>query len=229
MYAGNIVKLRTKIKICGLTDAETATAAAEAGADFLGMVFASSKRQVTPKQALLLVEAVRKLEKQPRVVGVFVNTPDAEVNRIAGDVGLDIIQLSGGESADYCLKIQRPILKVIHVAAETTIEKVIREMIGFSRIKGINFLLDTKLTGVYGGTGKIFDSQIAGKAAARFPVFIAGGLTPENVGKLVVEVNPLGVDVSGGVEVNGRKDTGRIKKFIEAVRASEISLFKPGR
>lgn len=212
----------SKVKICGLRDEAHILAAAEAGADFVGMIFAPSKRQVTPEQAAELVKAVRNLEKPPAVVGVFVNTPASEVNRIADEYDLDLVQLSGDEDWQYCLEIDKPIIKVIHVADSDTVDSVVATIQeGFSILQGrdVMYLLDTKSDDTYGGTGQSFSRHVAAGVAGRMPVIIAGGLNPENVAGVVDEVHPWGVDVSSGVEIDGKKDIARIKEFISEVKA----------
>ena len=106
----------TRVKICGISDIESAIAASQAGTDYLGMVFASSRRQVSPEKALTIVEAVQQLDSHPQVVGVFVNKPAAAVNQIANYCKLDWVQLSSNESWDYCREIEMPLIKVFHIA-----------------------------------------------------------------------------------------------------------------
>jgi len=214
----------TKVKICGLSEIEHALAAAEAGADFLGLVFAPSRRQVSPEKALVVVEAIHELRPYPAVVGVFVNLAAQEVNDIAEYCRLDWVQLSGGESWQYCRGIKRPIIKVIHVSTGQTPDKILADIeMGYHLLarKGLICLLDSKVKNAYGGTGETFDWQLAREVLAKFPVLVAGGLTPANVGRLVKEIRPWGVDVSSGVETNGRKETSKIRAFVEAVRRAE--------
>ena len=217
----------TKVKICGLSQVEHALAATEAGADFLGLVFARSRRQVSPEHALPLVTAVHNLNPHPALVGVFANAAIEEVNRIADYCHLDWVQLSGDESGHYCRQIKRPIIKVIHVTESKTTTQIVAEIETVYKLNlkhDLICMLDTAAGNVYGGTGETFDWRLAEQIATSFPVIIAGGLTPENVGKLVQQVKPWGVDVSTGVETDGQKDIAKIREFLRTVRQAERNV-----
>ncbi len=210
----------TRIKICGLSGVEDAIA----GADFIGLVFAPGRRQISPDKARQLAEAFKRLSPVPEVVGVFVNSPVDEVNRTAAYCLLDRVQLSGNEDGDYCRRIERPLIKVVHVAATTEADHILEELEALRRLGLENepiYMLDTKTGGAFGGSGQVFDWRLAAAAAARFPVVIAGGLSPANVGRLIEQVKPWAVDVSSGVETNGLKDAAKIMNFIEAVRNAD--------
>jgi phosphoribosylanthranilate isomerase len=213
----------TRIKICGIKDKSDALAAVEAGADFIGLVLAPGRRQVSPTQAYEIASAIRKCGTPAKVVGVFVNAPAFQVNEIADFCTLDVVQLSGDESWKYCRKIVNPFIKAIRIGRES-IEDLCFELSAASKLlTGQRFmtLLDSKVEGKYGGAGQLFDWKLAQDVAAKFRVIVAGGLDSENVGTLVERVSPWGVDVSSGVETDGVKDTVKMRGFIEAVRKAD--------
>jgi len=214
----------TRIKICGIREEAHALVAVEAGADFIGLVFAPSRRQVSPQKALPIVEAVHGLNPRPSVVGVFVNLAAQEVNHIADYCQLDWVQLSGDETWQYCQELKKSIIKVIHVSSGQKTDEILADIeMGYQLLpeKELICLLDSQVGGAYGGTGQVFNWQLAREVSARFPVMIAGGLIPANVGQLVREVQPWGVDVSTGVESNGLKDASKIRAFVKAVRSTQ--------
>jgi len=214
----------TKINICGISQVDHALAVAEAGADFMSLVFATSKRRVSPDTAHQIVHALDGLKSCPLIVGVFVNTPVLEVNQLADSCGLDWIQLSGDESWEYCKQIQRPVIKVIRVTGTEDAERILTELSRGNRILGpeaFTCLLDSEVEGTYGGTGQSFDWKVAGKVARQYPLILAGGLSPESVKQAIKTVRPWGVDVSSGVETDGIKDVSKIKAFVRAVRRAD--------
>ncbi len=210
----------THVKICGIREESHAMVAIEAGAEFIGIVFAPSKRQLTPASAKRIVAAVKKKNSDVEVVGVFVNMPAIEINRIADFCELDWVQLSGDESWEYCRDITKPVIKTILIGKQSPAELCAEIIAGSRLLNGKRFmlLLDSQVEGAYGGTGITSDWILAHSIAEQFPVIIAGGLSPENVVSVLDIVSPWGVDVSSGVETDGVKNTERIRAFIEAVK-----------
>ncbi len=214
----------TRVKICGLKEKSHALAAAEAGADFVGLVFAPSQRQVTPAQAEKIAAAIKQSGCATEVVGVFVNMFAPAVNETAASCGLDWVQLSGNESWEYCRNITKPVIKVIRVSRRQSPREICTPLQEGAKILARRkhvYLLDPKVRGKYGGTGVTFNWKLAQPAAERFPVMVAGGLTPENVAQVIRMVAPWGVDVSSGVEVDEVKHNARIRAFIAAARRTD--------
>ena len=222
----------TLVKICGLREPAHALAAAEAGADFVGLVFAESRRRVTIEQARAIARALGEplaaagggaehieallRRKRPLVVGVFADAGAETINRTADAVGLDLLQLSGEEPWDMCDKLSRPVLRAVKVRDGTSAEEIIAA-IGPGAVP----LLDTHAEGALGGTGRPFDWAVAAEVARRFPIVLAGGLAAENVGEAVRRVRPWAVDVSSGVETDGVKDVEKICAFIAAAKEAD--------
>jgi phosphoribosylanthranilate isomerase len=221
----------TLVKICGVSDVKHARAAAALGADFIGMVFAPSSRQVTLGQAKRISEGLGKghsppisnpdtavilaaLDSQrPLLVGVFADQDADTINAISDDVGLDLIQLSGSEPWEICEHLKRPIFKCMKVRHGETAEQVMVHV-----HEGAVVLLDPYVEGTYGGTGRTLDWKVAAQIAQEMPTVLAGGLTPKNVGEAVRTVHPWAVDVSSGVETEGVKDGDKIRAFIAAAK-----------
>lgn len=204
------------VKICGLRSVEHALAAAAAGADMVGLVFAPSRRRVSTEQGAAIAAALRGLAgPRPRVVGLFVNEPPAVVLATAAAVGLDAAQLSGDEPPEDADALDMPLIKAVRMDGSA------REAAWVGRAgEGLALLVDAHVPGAYGGTGERADWGRAAELARRAPVLLAGGLTPENVAAAIAAVRPLGVDVSSGVETDGAKDSAKIGAFLEAARAA---------
>ena len=213
----------TRVKICGIREEAHALAAIEAGADFIGFIFTPTRRQVSPAKARDIVDAVKKSSSVIEPIGVFVDTPASEVNRIADFCGLDWVQLSGNESWEYCRQIARPIIKAIRIGQQLREEINAELTVGLKTVSAqrVIILLDSQVEGKYGGTGITFNWGLAQQVAKEFPVIIAGGLNPKNVAQAIKIATPWGVDVSSGVETDGTKDIAKIKAFIEAVRRTD--------
>jgi phosphoribosylanthranilate isomerase len=213
----------TLVKICGLRTIEHALAAAEAGADMLGLVFASSRRQVSLEQATTIAAAVRAAPggRRPIMVGLFVNEAPARILSIAQHCRLDAIQLSGDEPDDIANDLAGyQLLKAIRLDGRSGEE----DWMAPNRAQSSHLLLDAHVPGAYGGTGVLADWHQAADLARRRSIMLAGGLTPENVGAAIQQVRPWGVDVSTGVETNGAKDSAKIRAFVAAAQAADRQL-----
>lgn len=159
------------------------------------MIFAPSHRQITIEKATEITIAINRLKSHPDLVGVFVNSPPQKVNRIADICNLDWVQLSGSENWEYCFSIKRPIIKAIHISPQHTSREIIgymREGYSLRPKEKLIYLLDTHIVGSFGGTGKTFNWQLAKEIGVEYPVMVAGGLIPHNVGQLIAEVKPWG-------------------------------------
>lgn len=198
-----------RVKICGITNLEDALAAVAAGADALGFVLAPSQRQVTPEK---IAEIVTKLPPLLTKVGVFANMELEKVREIMASCSLDLAQLHGEESPEYCLTLSPRAIKAFRVKDDTFLSVL-------PRYKAAAFLLDSYDASLKGGTGQVFDWSLAQRAKDYGPVILSGGLTPENVRQAIKHVLPYGVDVSSGVESRpGKKDHKKLKAFIQAVK-----------
>ncbi|TME90279.1 MAG: phosphoribosylanthranilate isomerase [Chloroflexi bacterium] len=191
-----------QVKICGICDLASAQAAVDAGADLLGFHFCDSSRRIAPEEARSIVEA---LDARPAIAGVFIE--------VAELVGLDLLQLHGSEPPGF--DAGRPVMKVLKVRAA--------EMPDASRWPD-PIMLDSWSHDQRGGTGRTWTWELARDLLSERKVFIAGGLEPGNVGTVVRNYRPYGVDVSSGVESRVRvKDPEKIRAFIQAVRLAEQS------
>jgi phosphoribosylanthranilate isomerase len=205
---------RVKVKICGITNAEDAHLAVEAGADALGFVlYRKSPRFIDPAMVRTIIATL-----PPFIlpVGVFVNEESKVVRDLMDACGFALAQLHGGESAAYCQDLGRPVLKALRLKDRAAF-LALAEFQGRANVRG--FVLDAFSDQGYGGTGLTVDWNLAAEAARAAPVLLAGGLTPENVGAAIKVVHPYGVDVSSGVEVRpGKKDPAKVASFIAAAR-----------
>ena len=212
----------TQVKICSIGRLDHALSAAQAGADYVGLVFVPERRRrITPAAAQEIAAGLRQTgPNPPKVVGIFAGQPLDEVAQTATGCGLDLAQLCGGESLDYCNQLRSQagidIIRVVHVpdnAAQdaASLFPTIQEFRG----QGHLVTLDRQVDGLQGGTGQSFDWDTAAQLSRQgIDFFLAGGLTPDNVAQAVAAVQPWGVDVSTGVETGGVKDPGKIRAFI---------------
>lgn len=226
-----------KVKICGLTSVADAVAAAEVGADWIGLNFhPPSPRFLTRASAREIVEA---LPRSVSPVGLFVNRPPAEVAEIARGVGLRIVQLHGDEPAEDLLALRAEGLTVVRAfrLADGAAVEAMEDWLRHARSLGASpdaVLVDAFVPGTRGGTGSSIPPRVLDRLARRLggpktddgdadpplPLILAGGLTPENVADRAARVHPWMVDVAGGVEsAPGRKDPARMAAFLQAARS----------
>ncbi len=209
------------VKICGLRDETTAIAAVAAGTDMLGMVFAPSRRQITPEVARSVASAARsRATSGVSVVGVFIDASATAINRIAATVGLTAVQLHGDEPPTMLEEIEVPVMIAIRPRLGASASDVIRQLDALFRAQNapVAVLLDGYSELAAGGSGVQADWVVAAAVAARYPTILAGGLNPENVEAAIAQVKPFAVDVSSGVETNGTKDANQIASFIDHAR-----------
>lgn len=218
---------RTQVKICGITTLEDARFASGALADFLGFIFYSkSPRYVEPAKAGAIINWI----EGPKKVGVFVNQPLDDVNRIAVQTGIDMVQLHGTESPEYCNLIDLPVIKAFHISDDNSPEELEKRIEPY-RDGTDYFLFDSKSQNEWGGTGKTFNWNLIRKISGEQPFILAGGLNAENVENAIREVNPSVVDLSSGLEeAPGLKDFQKIEEFFDVMREiwdlQEIGNFK---
>ncbi|HUU41709.1 MAG TPA: phosphoribosylanthranilate isomerase [Desulfatiglandales bacterium] len=204
-----------KVKICGITNIEDATAAVELGVDMLGFIFASSPRQVEPEKARYIIHAISPFVK---TVGVFVDEDPAAIKRLISFCGLDMVQLHGDESPEFCQGLMPRSIKSFRLKDETSLQTI-----SFYSGKVRAFLFDTYSEKLKGGTGNTFDWNLAVKAKKlRVPIILSGGLNPSNIKEAISAVKPEAVDINSGVEKHpGKKDPAAIKKLMEAIRGTD--------
>ena len=204
-----------KIKICGITNLADAQAAVAAGADMLGYIFVrKSGRYIEPEAAAAIIAKVAGVEH----VGVFVDASSAELRRIAGQCGLDLLQLHGAEPpAQFVELAEFACIKALAVHEAADLQRL-------QDYPDVPILLDSA-SGTDGGSGETGDWGLARQAADGREILLAGGLHPENVAAAIAAVRPAGVDVSTGVETDKRhKDHAKIKAFIRNARGAGSAL-----
>ncbi|MFO1444826.1 phosphoribosylanthranilate isomerase [Bacillus sp. Bva_UNVM-123] len=198
-----------KVKVCGMTDLHTVLTAIQYGADAIGFVFAESKRRITVKKAK---EIIQQLPAGILKVGVFVNEEKEQIEKIIEQSGINVVQLHGDETPQFCSYFTVPVIKAISIETEKDIAEI-------EEYKCDYILLDSPKGKYRGGNGIVFNWDLLKKCQLRGRnIILAGGLTSENVVSGIKLVNPYMVDVSSGVETDGKKDPEKINNFIKAVK-----------
>jgi phosphoribosylanthranilate isomerase len=208
-----------KVKICGITNLKDARQAVEAGATFIGFNFYKrSPRYVTPGAAKRIMQ---RLPKRTKAVGVFVNETEEKMLTISRQIGLSHLQLHGEESPEAVARLRKvlPVIKAIRVSTSFSMSEL-------ARYQGVSaFLLDGFDRRQRGGSGKSFPWAVARRAKRAGYIFLAGGLTPANIGKAIRAARPYAVDVCSGVEAKPRKkDPVAVKDFMRAVREAHKTI-----
>jgi len=202
---------RTKVKICGIRRFESAQAAVTAGADFLGFNFVNeSRRYINP---LIAKEIIERVHKHANIVGVFRDVKAEEVNELAHYLQLHYVQLHGNENPTFISKIKVKVLKAVSLPQDFSLSNTIPALQGYH---AQHILLDRENR----GQGPAVEYEKAKEIASHLPIFLAGGLHPENVAEAITHVNPYGVDVAGGIEINGHEHTERIMTFVQNAKGA---------
>lgn len=215
----------TKIKICGIKTLNDALAAINAGADYLGFNFyPKSVRFIEKESCAEITSALKKEYPHIKLVGVFVNSSVDDVKKILETCSLDLAQLHGDETFEMLNQLNGKAFKAIRLSTDSVTDS--RTVTDFAESRqGVApiLLVDASVKGVYGGSGITADWNSAAELAKKYPLLLAGGLTPENVGEAVGRVQPWGVDVASGVEsAPGEKDAAKLSAFVKEVKRLEI-------
>jgi phosphoribosylanthranilate isomerase len=213
----------TKIKICGIQTVEHGMCVLEAGADYIGFVFAKSKRQVSEAQAKSIIKELATANKSAKMVGVFVDESLEEMDRIAKFCGLDILQLHGSESVSDYEGASFPIIKSVSIKKQRPPTDELNQAI-LSHGAADYLLFDTWHKDMAGGSGQTFEWSTLKNEDQKQAFFLAGGLSVENVKEAIRVAKPYAVDVSSGVETEGIKDLDKISAFIKAVKECDHEL-----
>ncbi len=204
----------TKVKICGIKTLNAAKNAEKYGADFIGFIFwRKSHRYISPDGAKKIASKIH----DSATVGVFVDEDIDEVNRIAEMVGLDYVQLHGHEDSKYAMSLKRPVIKAYRFGDNFNEDEA-------NAFPAQYILIDSFQKGKMGGTGKPFRWSQSAEAIKKIkkPVIMAGGISKDNVEEAISTVHPMGVDVSGSLEVNGEKSPELIKEFLSMVKENNL-------
>ncbi len=209
------------MKVCGLTGLEDAEMALENGAWALGCVmWDGSPRACDPADAQLIA---RRLGRDAEVCGVFVDEPLDDVSRLVEATGFTMVQLHGDEGPSYCEELARrtgaKVVKVGRVGSAADVRDI-------ERFRNVDYhLLDTRKTGLPGGTGESWDWSLASQRTSKVPLIVSGGLSAANVAQAIEGASPFAVDVSSGVESSpGVKDEALVRQFMDAVAGASADV-----
>jgi phosphoribosylanthranilate isomerase len=205
-----------KTKICGIMTEEAGLFAAQHGADAVGFVFAESKRKISLEKAKQIIS---KLPKEIKKVGVFVNPSKEFVEEVVSTTGIDIVQLHGGETPDFCHSIPYPTIKAFSIESPSDLMQIHEYPCEY-------ILLDGPKGKYYGGNGISFDWDLLSEFDFKDKkVILAGGLNTQNIAEAIEQTSPFMVDVSSGVETDGEKDLSKIKLFLNIVKNKQSFIY----
>jgi len=216
--------MKLEVKICGITNLKDAIKAVELGASYLGFVFSSSSRQVTVRDCQVILAGLDKkgLRKKIKAVGVCVNETKTEMEKMVEECGLDFIQLHGDEKIKFSNGLQFPWYRALRIKDEKDIAILSVDSWDCKRL-----LIDARVDGAYGGTGKRISAEIARMAGEKIresgkEFFLAGGLNPDNIKEAILSIHPDGVDISSGVETRpGKKSYGKMEKLFREINEAK--------
>ncbi len=212
----------TMVKICGLRDVQSARVAVEAGADALGFIVSHSRRQITPAAIRAIREELSAaFDALPPMIGVVVNTSAGDIADLVQESTVDAVQLSGDEEPEALRDIDVPVIKALRFPRGTPVDSARRQIERWllADVPAKHVLIEGHAEGSYGGTGTMGNWTLAAEMAAEYPIWLAGGLDPTNVGSAVGQVRPAAVDVSSGIETDGTKDPAKIRAFVVAAQS----------
>ena len=214
----------TEVKICGTRTIDGARQAAEHGADFLGFIFAPTRRSVSPRTVSTILREIPG-RSNIRAVGVFVDESVQTVRDVVSECGLDAVQLHGSETPDYAqsLAVHVPVIKAFRLREKD-------DLLDLDRYQVFGYLVEPHVEGQLGGAGVVLDwTAIRQSEHHHRRLILSGGLRPDNVREAIAAVHPTAVDVSSGVERHGQHDLDKIAAFIAAVRHADAELGKDAR
>ena len=205
-----------RVKVCGITNTEDASMAVRLGVHVLGFIFAPSPRRISPENARKITDV---LPPFVQTVGVFVDESMATIREIKRFCGLDLLQLHGGESPDFCSELMPHAVKAFRLKDRRSLPPI-KSYKG--RVRAV--LLDTHVKGIRGGTGKCFDWNLALRVKElELPLILSGGLGPLNIQRAIATVRPYGVDVNSGIELcPGKKNHVLMKALMESIRMTDV-------
>lgn len=213
------------LKICGITNAKDATAAVEAGADYLGLIFVpNTPRFISVEAAQSIVNLVRGEKPSAQIIGVFQNATEATIQRHVSALSLDGVQLHGQESPEFCAQISVPIIKTLLIHPDCDFAALMEQVNAYLAVPNVKtLLLDLPKGSAVKTVLDLPESERFREFLVNFPCWLAGGLNPDNIEQALSNFQPKGVDVASGVEQSvGQKDLGKVAAFCQVVKSFQL-------